>query len=320
MKILKLPTLLLLSILLYGCPSTTGQLSPFKQNKNAEVEKIQSEIKALGGVPMSESEFKTKKRVDNDKYIIALRKQLDDLKKEKEEKKVVVKKEKEKKKNNEDRSKIIQGIKQEIIKMGETPMLEFEVANEDKYIAALRKQLQEIRRIKKEQEEKIIAKEKKEIPDWFMKPPVSSETVMYSIGTSVTDNLQYTINNAKNQAILDLAKRIGDRVNSKVKEAVKQAGIGEDLTTNTSIKTISSFVVKDVSISGWDMIESKMVPLDNGKYRVFVLIKYPIPKAYKNLLDMINTDKNLSPMVVKKLKDTETFKELSKSVNAFSGS
>ena len=81
MKILKLPILLLISVLLYGCPSTTGQLSPFKQNKNVEVEKIQSEIKALGGVPMSESEFKTKEKVDNDKFILDLIKHLDDLQK-----------------------------------------------------------------------------------------------------------------------------------------------------------------------------------------------------------------------------------------------
>ena len=319
MRLFKLPVIILLSLLLYGCPSTTGQVSPFKQNKSAEVAKIQSEIKALGGVPMSESEFKTKKRVDRDKYIVALRKQLDDLKKEKEEKKIKVKKEKEKKKNNQDRAKIIQGIKQEIIKMGETPMLEFEVANEDKYIAALRKQLEDIRKLKKEQEEKILAKERREIPDWFMKPPSATSNIIYARGTAVTDNLQYTIDNANNAALRELAKKIESRINSKTKETIKQAGIGEDITTRTAIKRISNTVVKDVAITGFDTVDSKMVPLDNGKYRVFVLLKYPVPKAYKNLLERINKDKDLSPNLVK-LKNTETFKELSKSVNAFSGS
>ena len=124
---------------------------------DAVKEEIIKELDKLGEKPITET-----KDIDSDEEIIALRKQLEDLKK-----KVKDKKNKEKKdaKLKEDRKDAIQKVKKEILFLGETPISEFEVNNNDEYIAALNNQLEEIKIIK-EQEEKEI---QQSIPSWFIK-------------------------------------------------------------------------------------------------------------------------------------------------------
>ena len=171
-------------------------------------EEIVKELDKLGEKPITET-----KDIDTDEEIIALRKQLDDLKKkikdkEEKEKKVAKdkkladdkKKEEEKKKAKleEDRGDAIQSVKKEIFFLGETPLSEFEVNNNDEYIAALNNQLAEIRAIK-EQEEKEI---QESIPSWFIKVPKGDEKIMYVRGTAVVDTLQGSIDSATNAALI----------------------------------------------------------------------------------------------------------------------
>ena len=58
--------------------------------------------------------------------------------------------------------------------MGETPMSEYEFTSEDEYIAALRKQVEEIKKIKEEEEFKINA----EIPEWYQSMPHKFRNIM----------------------------------------------------------------------------------------------------------------------------------------------
>ena len=66
--------------------------------------------------------------------------------------------------------------------MGETSMSEYEFTSEDEYIAALRKQVEEIKKIKEEEEFKINAA----IPDWYVSMPQSSEIIMYARGSAIS--------------------------------------------------------------------------------------------------------------------------------------
>ena len=136
--------------------------------KRAKIDAVKNEIvkelDKLGEKPITET-----KDIDTDEEIIALRKQLDDLKKkikdkEEKEKKVAKdkkladdkKKEEEKKKAKleEDRGDAIQSVKKEIFFLGETPLSEFEVNNNDEYITALNNQLAEIEPSKNKRKKK----------------------------------------------------------------------------------------------------------------------------------------------------------------------
>mgnify|MGYP001168026578 FL=1 len=284
---------------------------------DAVKEEIIKELDKLGEKPITET-----KDIDTDEEIIALRKQLEDLKKkvkdkeDKEKKEAKLKEDKEKKeaKFKKDRSDAIQKVKKEILFLGETPISEFEVNNNDEYIAALNNQLEEIKVIK-EQEEKEI---QQSIPSWFIKVPKGDEKIMYVRGTAVVDTLQGSLDSATNAALRELGKKLEIRLNSKIKETVRQAGIGEDQVTKSEMNRVSSLVVKEVTISGYEVADTKLVKLDNGSFRSFVLLEYPIAQVYKAFINRVEENKNLKS-TVSALKNTDVFKELEQYVAEFSG-
>ena len=298
-------------------------------DKKNLVEKIKKEIideiKSLGEEPNTNAN----NELNKDEEIIALKKQLAEIKSIKEgddkkaadekaaNKKIADKKAADEKasiEKNKNRAEVIQSIKNEILFLGETPILEFEATNEDGYFDALRMQIDEIKAIKAQEEKDI----QQAIPNWFIKAPQGTDTMMYVRGTAVVDTLQGSIDMATNAALRALGKKLDSRLNSKVKETVRQAGIGEDLVTKTEINRVSAYVVKEVTISGWEILETKLVTLDNGKYRSFILVKYPVAQAYKAYIAEIEKNPKLKNKL-SAIKDTEAFKELEIFVSEFTG-
>ena len=264
-------------------------------------DEIKKEIIKLGEKPITET-----RELEGDEEIQALKKQLEELKTKTEEKK----KAEEKK---QARDSVLQNVKKEILFLGETPISEFEITNEDKYIEALKAQLDEIRAIKAQEEKDI----QQSIPSWFIKMPKASEKLMYVRGTAVVDTLQGSIDSATNAALRELAKKLETRLNSKVKETVRQAGMGEDQVTKSEMNRVSSIVVKEVTISGYEISETKLVQLDNGNYRSFILLEYPIAHVYKAFINRIEKSDNLKSSITA-IKNTEAFKELEQYISDFS--
>ena len=250
--------------------------------------------------------------LSKDEDIIALKKQLEDIKKGKKgKKKAKVAKEKEKGK----RVAAMIRIKKEIYFLGGTPIAEFEVESEDAYIEALKKQIEELK-IQKEAEEKEIAES---IPEWFLMPPQGSDLLLYVRGSAVSDQLQLALDLATNRALQDLGKKVETRLASKAKETIRQAGMGEDQVSKTEINLISSTVVDEVTVSGFEAIETKIVKLDNGSYRSFILLKYPVSKAYKTYMEKIEKSPKLKGRLTL-IQNTDAYKDLEKAVAEYSGS
>ena len=276
-------------------------------------EELINELKKLGKDPVV-----TLSEIDSDEDIKALRNQLRAIKEEVEKEKERIEKEKAEKKKEEEtkqaRLAAVQEVKKNILFLGETPISEFEATNNDEYIAALNEQLSQIKAIK-EQEEKDI---QQSIPTWFIKLPKGTEKVLYVRGTAVVDTLQGSIDSATNAALRELGKKLETRLNSKIKETVRQAGVGEDQVTKSEMNRVSSLVVKEVTISGYEIADTKLVQLDNGSYRSFILLEYPIAQVYKAFINRVEGNENLKSNITA-LKNTEAFKELEQYVSEFSG-
>ena len=262
-------TLLLIAPLLLGCPATTQALKEKNEVRDELIIEIQNQIKDLGASPISESEAKFKKKLDKDKYISALKDQLKELKEKKANKEADDKAKAAKDKKKENRKEAIQKYKSEIIMLGETPMLEFEVGTEDKYLAALKKQFEEAKKIKKEEEQKI----KEAIPEWYVDMPIGTELLMYARGTAISNDLQFSEDKAINSALLAVARKLQNNLTSKNKQMVKEAGLNEDLTLKTNIERASTLVIKNVVVSGYKVVKTKMAPRANGGYRTYVLVE-----------------------------------------------
>jgi len=288
-----------------------------KKKKDAKIavaiEMLKDEIASLGEEPIIDTSD-----IDSDETIKALKKQIADIKKQKKEKKAEAKKKEEEKAKAEEkkqtRLKAIESVKKEILFMGETPMSEYEFTSEDEYIAALRKQVEELKKLKEEEEFKINA----EIPDWYQSPPASSETVLYSRGNGISADLDNSEQRAIENALIKLAQQLNNRINRKVNIMAKEAGVDGDLVLKRETERITSIIIKDASIKGYKVYKTKMAPLANGKYTTFIMIEYPVSLAYKNFITEIDTNVTVKAQV-NKLKNTEAFKELEQYVAEFSG-
>ena len=177
-------------------------------------------------------------------------------------------------------------------------------------------------------EEKKKAKEAKEakeketaesIPEWYLNPPQGSDVLMYVRGSAVSDQLQLALDFATNAALKNLGKKVETRVASKAKQTIRQAGIGEDQVSKTEINLISSTVVDEITVSGYETVETKLVSLDNGNYRAFILLKYPVAKAYKSYIEKIEKSPELQVRLTE-IKNTDVYKELKKAVAQYSDS
>ena len=310
--------MLLVLPILTACPSTST-ITGKQEVKTNLIQEIKTKIEKLGAVPLTEDEAKYKGSLGKDKYIQALRTQLRDLEeKEKEKKSLAETKEKEKKqeaekaKKEQNRKEAIQKYKKEILMLGETPMLEFEVESEDKYLVALKKQFDEAKKIQKEEEQKI----KEAIPEWYQQMPIGTEKVMFARGTSVSSDLQFSEDKAVNAALLSLAKKLQNRLESKNKQMIKEAGLGEDLTLRTNIERAANIVIKNVQVSGYKIIKTKMAPMAKGGYRTYVLMEYPISLTYKNYLEQLPKESQISTKLVA-LKKTDAYKDLVEAANSY---
>ena len=277
------------------------------------IEMLKDELASLGEEPVIDTSD-----IDSDKTIKALKKQIAEIKKQKKEKKAEAKKKEEEDTKAEEKKQIrlkaIEGVKKEILFMGETPMSEYEFTSEDEYIAALRNQVEELKKLKQEEEFKINA----EIPEWYQTPPASSETVLYSRGNGISADLDNSEQRAIENALIKLAQQLNNRINRKVNIMAKEAGVDGDLVLKRETERITSIVIKDASIKGYKVYKTKMAPLSDGKYTTFIMIEYPVSLAYRNFITEIDTNVTVKAQV-SKLKNTEAFKELEQYVAEFSG-
>ena len=172
---------------------------------------------------------------------------------------------------------------------------------------------------KKEVEEAKEKETAESIPDWYLNPPQGSDVLMYVRGSAVSDQLQLALDFATNAALKNLGKKVETRVASKAKQTIRQAGIGEDQVSKTEINLISSTVMDEVTLSGYETVETKLVPLDSGSYRAFILLKYPVAKAYKTYIEKMEKSPKLKGRLTE-IKGTDIYKELQKAVAQYSGS
>ena len=288
-----------------------------KKKKDAKIavaiEMLKDELAALGEEPVIDTSD-----IDSDEDIKALKKQIKDIKEKRKAEKAEAEKKEEEERKAEERKQTrldaIEKVKKEILFMGETPMSEYEFTTEDEYIAALRKQVEEVKKLKEAEELKINA----EIPEWYVSMPASSETIMYARGSAISADLDNSEQRAVENALIKLSTQMQNRISSKTNLVIKEAGVDADLTLKTEMQRISNVVVKDATIRGYKIFKTKMAAIADGKYRTFVVIEFPVSLAYKNFIAEI--DNSLSVKAeVNKLKNTDAFKELEQYVAEFTG-
>jgi len=143
------------------------------------------------------------------------------------------------------------------------------------------------------------------IPDWFKLQPEDDRNI-YSSGTSVTPDMQFSIDAAVLNAKVILADRINSRLRSQAKQFKAKVGSGDlDSSVISEFERAVKNITADTDVSGYKVSKLEIVP--NGvQYRAFVLLEYSDAEARKILTNRLRKDE----MLFNKLRATKAWKEL----------
>tara|TARA_B110000008_G_scaffold207307_1_gene206060 strand:- start:142 stop:570 length:429 start_codon:yes stop_codon:yes gene_type:complete len=140
---------------------------------------------------------------------------------------------------------------------------------------------------------------------------------MYSRGSHASADLDNSESVAMENAMAKLATQLENKINIKMSKVLKEAGIDSDITLKTEMERITDIVVKNARIRNFKVYNTKIAAVADGKYRTFIIIEFPISVAYKDFISEMDTSVSVKAEI-KKLKNTDTFKELEKYVTEFS--
>lgn len=137
-----------------------------------------------------------------------------------------------------------------------------------------------------EQKKEIIVS----IPSWYMQPP-QSPSVLYSVGTAVSRDLQLSQDMAILNAKTNLADRLNSRVASQTKLYSNQRMSNDNDSNRQELEKATKNKINDVDVAGYIVAKSE-TQQDRNLFRTFVLIEYNQEKAADMIMDRIRTQKN----------------------------
>ncbi len=147
------------------------------------------------------------------------------------------------------------------------------------------------------------------VPEWFKEQPTDSENI-FSVGTSVTPDMQFAIDAAILNAKVVLADRINSRLRSQTKQFKAKVGSGDfDSSLISELERATKNLVVDTDVSGYSVKNTEVFP-HGTQYRAFVLLEYSDAEARKILTNRLRKEEQL----FNRLKVTKAWKELDNAV------
>ena len=148
------------------------------------------------------------------------------------------------------------------------------------------------------------------IPDWFKEQPEDDKNI-FSAGTAVTPDLQFSVDAAVLNAKVVLADRINSRMRSQAKQFKAKVGSGDfDSSVISEIERATKNLIVDTDVSGYSVKNTEVFP-HGTQYRAFVLLEYSDSEARKIIYNRLRKDE----ILYNKLKATKAWKELDNAVN-----
>ena len=147
-----------------------------------------------------------------------------------------------------------------------------DIAEEQAEIAEIRAEAQQ------EQDERnqaMMEKEMESLPSWVIEPPKADSTGFYGVGLASDLDLLNSMRKAKLQASYELAQTMKSELSGE--DTMTGSGEGEYRYV------INNFVDK-VNLSGAELVKQVVDPVD-GKYKAYVLMKYPYSQFNQVLKD-----------------------------------
>ena len=161
-----------------------------------------------------------------------------------------------------------------------------------------------------EYQAKQIDTQLSQMPDWYTKIPNSDDAV-FAVGTSVTPDMQMSIDIATLSAKTTLADRIDSKLRSQLKTFKSKLGATDfDNQLAHEFEQATINVIADADVAGYNVKETAIVQ-HGTQYQAYVLLEYTDGEAAKIIRNRVAKEK----MLLSKLMSTKAFKDLDERVD-----
>ena len=129
-------------------------------------------------------------------------------------------------------------------------------------------------------------------PGWYPKPPNADAEYLYASNLGESRNLGIATEKAKTQCRADLANSMTLKVDNLIKSFRAETGLDSGSETlgqfEEAIKTVAFATLHGVTVQ-----EIKSLQLENGIYRIYVLMSMPIGEASAAMVEKITANERL---------------------------
>jgi hypothetical protein len=166
---------------------------------------------------------------------------------------------------------------------------------------------------KEEDQQKAVVKTVEQsvavTPDWYKKNPVDPNA-LYAMATEASTNRQMAVDRAMHLARKELAQQLGARVSGTIRDFATDSDKSND-DFQTQIKAVGESVALDVNVAGY-VRENDEVVAEGGKYRAFVMLRYPVGEINKVIASQVKKNSALE----KKVEASKAWQALEQEIEA----
>lgn len=166
---------------------------------------------------------------------------------------------------------------------------------------------------KEEDQQKAVVKTVEQslsiTPAWYTKNPVDPNS-LYAKATEASTNRQMAVDRAMHLARKELAQQLGARVSGTIRDFATDSDKSND-DFQTQIKAVGESVALDVNLAGY-VRENDEVVAEGGKYRAFVMLRYPVGEVNKVVASQVKRNSAIE----KRVEASDAWKQLEKEIEA----
>jgi len=167
---------------------------------------------------------------------------------------------------------------------------------------------------KEEEQQKAVVKTVEQslavTPAWYTKNPVDANS-LYAKATEASTNRQMAVDKAMHLARKEMAQQLGARVSAKIKDFATESGRANDDDFQMEMERVGQSVALDVNLAGY-VRENDEVVAEGGKYRAFVMLRYPVGESNKVVASQVKK----SAALESKVKASKAWQELEQEIEA----
>ena len=155
-------------------------------------------------------------------------------------------------------------------------------------------------------------KKEKTAPGWYQNPPPGDESHLYAATVSESRRMDVAAKKAKTDGRAELARQMGIKVQNLEKLFQEEVGADAESELLEQFTSVTKTVTSE-TLHGVQEEEKETQSLEDGRFRVYVLMSLPIGAANQAMLAKLKANEHLYT----RFRATQAFEELDAEVKAF---